>query len=184
PGDFNIIDYNADGIIDDNDVVPYGFTGTPQNTYNATIGAEWKGLSLFVQFYGVNNVTRYVEFPSLHNASNIVYVEGDYWSKYTGTGTPLPRWSVLGSTGGNGTRYQYDGSYVRLKNAELGYTFSGGAINRMGMKSCKLFLNGNNLLLWTKMPDDRESNFATGGNSSNGAYPTMKRFNLGIDINF
>ena len=184
PGDFNIIDYNADGIIDDNDVVPYGYTGTPQNTYNATIGAEWKGLSFFVQFYGVNNVTRYVEFPSLHNASNIVYVEGDYWNKNTGTGTPLPRWSVLGSTGGNGTRYQYDGSYIRLKNAELGYTFSGNVINKMGMRSCKLFLNGNNLLLWTKMPDDRESNFATGGNSSNGAYPTMRRFNLGIDINF
>ncbi|GAB3429569.1 SusC/RagA family TonB-linked outer membrane protein [Niabella aquatica] len=184
-GDYNIIDFNADGIIDDNDVVPYGYTGTPQNTYNATIGAEWKGVSFFVQFYGVNNVTRYVEFPAFIKSANLVFVEGSYWDKNTGQGVPMPYWGGLTyATGWNGTRYQYDGSYIRLKNAEIGYTFSGGFVNRMGMKSCKLFLNGNNLLLWTKMPDDRESNFATGGGSSDGAYPTMKRFNLGIDINF
>ena len=82
--------------------------------------------------------------------------------------------------GGNGTRYLFDGSYTRLKNAEIGYTLSGGVVKKMGIKTCKIYVNGNNLLLWTKMPDDRESNFS--GGSSLGAYPTVRRFNLGIDI--
>ena len=42
----------------------------------------------------------------------------------------------------------------------------------------KIYLNGNNLWVWSKMPDDRESNFAGSGNQ--GAYPTVKRFNLGV----
>ena len=42
--------------------------------------------------------------------------------------------------------------------------------------------DGDNLLLWTDMPDDRESNFSGAGNR--GAYPTVRRFNMGIDLNF
>ncbi len=50
----------------------------------------------------------------------------------------------------------------------------------MGINTCRVFLNGDNLFLWTKMPDDRESNFS--GDSTNGAYPTVRRFNIGVDI--
>lgn len=180
PGDYNIVDFNGDGVIDGNDTAPYGYSGTPQNTYNATLGFDWRGISVFVQFYGVTNVTREVTFPTFHSSSNVAYVEGVYWTKDNGGEIPLPRWSNLEGGGGSGTRYLYDGSYTRLKNAEIGYTFSGNLIKRMGLRTCKIYLNGNNLLLWTKMPDDRESNFS--GGSSFGAYPTLKRFNLGIDI--
>jgi hypothetical protein len=76
----------------------------------------------------------------------------------------------------------YDGSFVRLKNAEISYTFKGDFIKKSGMNAFRIYLNGDNLLLWTKMPDDRESNFGT--SSSSGAYPTVRRFNLGIDITF
>lgn len=180
PGDYNIVDFNSDGIIDGNDVAPYDYAGTPQNTYNATVGFDWKGLSIFVQFYGVTNVTREVTFPTFHSSSNVAYVEGVYWTKGNGGEIPLPRWANLEGGGGSGTRYLFDGSYTRLKNAEIGYTLSGNFIKRLGLRTCKIYLNGNNLLLWTKMPDDRESNFS--GGSSFGAYPTVKRFNLGIDI--
>ena len=74
-----------------------------------------------------------------------------------------------------------DGSYLRLKNVELSYTFQkSNWLKKMGIKNCRIYLNGDNLYMWTKMPDDRESN--TGYSSSDGAYPTMRRFNLGIDI--
>lgn len=179
-GDFNIIDFNGDGIINSLDQAPYQYSGVPQNTYSVSLGMEWKGFSAFMQFYGVNNVTRDITFPTFHSSSHVAYVEGTYWSKDTGGDIPLPRWATL--TGGDaaGTRYLYDGSYLRLKNAEVAYTFSGNWVKSLGVRSLKLYLNGNNLLLWTSMPDDRESNF--GGGSSFGAYPTMKRFNLGIDI--
>ena len=74
----------------------------------------------------------------------------------------------------------YDGSYVRLKNMEIGYTWTKGWVKSLGLNNLKLYVNGNNLLLWTKMPDDRESNFAATGLASQGAYPTMKRINFGV----
>lgn len=80
----------------------------------------------------------------------------------------------------------YDGSYVRLKTAEISYnlTTEHNFIRRMGLQHIRIFLNGHNLLLWSKMPDDRESNYAGTGWASQGAYPTVKRFNLGANITF
>lgn len=184
-GDYNIIDFNADGVIDRFDSAPYEYSGSPRNTYNASLGAEWKNLSVFLQFYGVNNVTRDVTFPTFntYSGSNVAYVEGTYWTKENGGGSvPLPRYSSAIPFGGEGTRYLYDGSYIRLKNAEVAYTLKGNVVQKLGMNACRIYLNGNNLLLWTKMPDDRESNFA--GWSSGGAYPTVRRYNIGLDITF
>ncbi|MES2277250.1 MAG: TonB-dependent receptor [Bacteroidota bacterium] len=184
PGDYNIADFNGDGVIDSKDQAPFGYTGTPQNTYNASIGFEWKRFSFFAQFYGVNNVTRFISFPDFQGKSNVLFVEQPFYFKQDNGGVvPPPRWSVLDGIGGSGTRYAYDGSYVRLKNVEIGYGLPLNLIKKVGMKTCRFFVNGNNLLLWTKMPDDRESNFSSAnGDSSSGAYPTMRRFNLGLDI--
>lgn len=185
PGDYNIIDFNGDGIIDLFDSAPFGYAGNPQNTYNASFGFDYKGWSAFVQFYGVNNVTRSVVFPTFntYSGSNVAFEEGTYWTQENGGGdVPLPRWGTIVPDGGNGTRYLFDGSYLRLKNAEVAYTLSGKATERIGLSACRIFMNGNNLFLWTKMPDDRESNFASG--SSGGAYPTVRRFNIGLDLTF
>jgi TonB-linked SusC/RagA family outer membrane protein len=187
PGNYNIIDYNGDGIIDAKDNIPFGFPSVPQHTFNATFGLDWKGFSAFVQVYGVNNVTRQVVFNSLAGQSHLVYDEGSYWSKDNfNADVPLPRWLTLPSNYNSGNRYMFDGSYLRLKNAEIAYTFNKNQnfIKKIGFESMRVFINGNNLLVWTKMPDDRESNFAGTGWASQGAYPTVKRFNLGTNITF
>lgn len=182
PGDYQIIDFNGDGIITTDDQAPYKYSSIPQNTYSATVGVEWKGFSLSVQFYGVNNVTREVAFPSFYGSTNSLFKEGSFWTSDGSGDIPLPRWSTQQGTGASGTRYYYDGWFLRMKNAELSYTISNGWIRKIGLNRCKIYLNGDNLLLWTDMPDDRESNFSGGGSS--GAYPTVRRFNLGIDLNF
>ncbi|MFV0505725.1 MAG: SusC/RagA family TonB-linked outer membrane protein [Bacteroidales bacterium] len=185
PGDYNIVDFNADGVIDAYDRTPYGYTGVPQNTYSTTVGLDWKGLNVSVQFYGVSNVSREVFFPTFRDKLNVAYVEGDYWTVASGDGVPFPRWNTALANFADGTRYRYDGSYLRLKTAEIGYTFSRGWISRIGMKSCKFYVSGNNLLLWTDMPDDRENNFGSQhGDSRSGAYPTVRRVNFGVDITF
>lgn len=180
PGDYKIIDFNSDGVIDTYDRAPNYYTGVPQNTYNATLGFEWKGFSAFVQFYGVNNVTREVTFPTFANTNVVAYVEGDYWTP-TVDGLPMPRWTTKTDPAASGTRYKYDGSYVRLKNAEVSYRIPNKLTRKIGVNSCRVYVNGDNLWLWTKMPDDREGNLG-GYGSTNGAYPTVRRFNLGIDI--
>lgn len=181
-GDYNIVDFNGDGLIDSFDQAPYGYSGVPQNTYSTTIGADWKGLNFSIQFYGVSNVSRQVLFPTFYESKNNAYVEGSYWTVSEAGDVPLPRWLAIQADEAQGTRYWYDGSYLRLKTAELGYTFTQGWINHIGMNSCKFYVSGNNLFLWTNMPDDRESNFD--GDSRKGAYPTMTRLTFGIDITF
>ncbi|MCF3107712.1 SusC/RagA family TonB-linked outer membrane protein [Niabella sp. CC-SYL272] len=185
PGNLYLVDYNGDGIIDDNDNIPWGYGDWPLNSYNVNFGIDWKGLSLFIQFYAVNDVNRDVAFNSLNNKNLTVYDNGSYWSPSNQDPTqPMPRWSTTPAGYYRGNFNRYDASYIRLKNAEIAYTFTSkwGFIKRTGFDNIRLYLNGNNLVTWTKMPDDREQNI--GGASYQGAYPTMKRFNLGANITF
>ena len=183
PGDYYIVDFDADGVISSNDNVPYGYTGTPQNTYNATIGFEWKGFSCFAQFYGVTNVTRDVTMISLSDPMLAnVYDQGTWWSTdHYNADVLTPRFNSK-PTYYYGTQYLCDGSFIRLKNVEIAYTFNQSWIRKLGVQNLKVFVSGNNLWLWTRMPDDRESNFSSNGGAT-GAYPTVKRINFGVKFN-
>ena len=180
-GDHYIVDFNGDGIVDEtNDQAPYGYTGTPEHTYNATIGWEWKGFSMFAQLYGVTGVTRDVGLTSFNNKLLTVYDNGQWWKPLDNGGeVVMPRFTTQVSYN-DGTQFLFDGSYFRLKNVEIAYTWTKGWIKKLGFSSLKIYLNGNNLLLITKMPDDRESNFGYSGGG--GAYPTVRRYNFGIKL--
>ena len=183
PGDYYIVDFNGDGVVDANDNVPYGYSGSPQNTYNATIGFEYKGFSCFAQFYGVTNVTRDVTMISLSDRMQAnVYDQGTWWSdNHTGAKVLTPRF-ISQPSYYYGTQYLCDGSYIRLKNVEVAYTFNQPWVRKLGIRDLKVFVSGNNLWLWTRMPDDRESNFSSDGGAT-GAYPTVKRINFGVKFN-
>lgn len=186
PGNYYIVDFNGDGIIDSDDSAPYGYSSNPLNTYNVTVGYDWKGFSCFVQFYGVTDVTRDVTLQSFGNKLNTVYDLGSVWSvDNPNAEMTYYHWSTapVSKSGGSfpafGSQYKFDGSYIRLKNIEFAYTWNNKSwISHIGFSSLKVFVNGNNLWLWTRMPDDRESNL--GGASYTGAYPTVKRFNFGV----
>lgn len=180
-GDHYIIDFNGDGKVDAiNDQPPYAYTGNPEHTYNATIGWEWKGFSMFAQLYGVTGVTRDVGLNSFGSQLLTVYDNGTWWNPADGTGeVVIPRFNSQVSYN-EGTQFLYDGSYLRLKNVEVAYTWTKGWIKKLGFTSLKIYLNGNNLFLITKMPDDREGNFGWSG--SGGAYPTVRRYNFGFKL--
>ena len=181
-GDHYIVDFNGDGVVDEtNDQAPYGYTGNPEHTYNATIGWEWKGFSLFAQLYGVTGVTRDVTLNSFPDQLLTVYDTGSWWNPVAGGGdVVVPRFNTQPTAGNNGTQFIFDGSYFRLKNVEVAYTWTKGWIKKLGFTSLKVYLNGNNLFLITKMPDDRESNYQWSG--AGGAYPTVRRYNLGFKL--
>lgn len=183
PGDYYIVDFNGDGVVNQDDSAPIGYTGTPQNTYNATLGFEYKGFSMFAQFYGVTNVTRDVTMISLSDVNQTnVYDQGTWWSlDHANAEVVTPRFSSTPSYY-HGTQYLCDGSYIRLKNIEIAYTWTDGWIKKLGLNDLKFYVSGNNLWLWTRMPDDRESNFSSYGGAT-GAYPTMKRINFGVKFN-
>ena len=181
PGNFNLIDYNGDGIVNSFDNVPYGYPERPQNTYTGSIGLEYKKFSIFAQFYGVNNVTRNLSQTNFNAKLDAVFKQGDYWTASNeNAASPLPRWkSTLYSYG---DFYNYDASYVRLKTAEIAYSLDGPWLKRAGMQTLRLFVNGNNLLFWSKLPDDREANIGSSNYSGQGAYPTVRRINFGLNL--
>ena len=158
--------------------------------YGFGFSARWKSFDFSAFFQGSTNVSNMIQGDMLIPGSgggglgNIYANCDDRWDP----SDPYRQvfWPRL-STNKSSNNMQYstwwlkDVSYLRLKNVELSYTFQkSNWLKKMGIKNCRIYLNGDNLYMWTKMPDDRESN--TGYSSSDGAYPTMRRFNLGIDI--
>jgi len=185
PGYYDLIDFNADGIIKSSqDTPPRGYSEIPQNTLSFTLGANFKALTFMVQFYGVNNANRNIPFNNYYSDTDILYAHvADYWSKDNPDATSfLPRWKTQAENIGD--YYVYDASYLRLRTAEIAYDLNDiGWVKNAGFSNMRLFLNGNNLFFWSKLPDDREQTY-TGGSATDGAYPTQKRINLGIELTF
>lgn len=185
PGYYNIVDFNGDGVIKSaEDVVPWGYSGIPQNTGTLTIGANRKGLGFSVQFYGASNASRVISFNNFQNDTDIVFGHvRDYWSKDNqNAGSFLPRWKTQAENVGH--YYVYDASFLRLRNAEVSYNFEKkGVLAKRNISNMRIFLNATNLFFWSNLPDDREGTY-DGGNATQGAYPTMRRINLGIDFSF
>ena len=190
PGGFLVTDFNGDGIISIEDLVPYGFSPRPQNTYSTSFGVDWRGWSFSGQFYGVSNVTRYVPYNSLGGERNTVFHEGTFWSRDNmNADVPLPHWAVRPNSYMTSTRFVHDASFLRLRQVEIAYRFTPSShpwVAQAGMSSLRVFANGHNLWLWTSMPDDRESNWTAHGTfaASQGAYPTQRRFNFGFRASF
>ena len=120
-----------------------------------------------------------ITLNNFNNNSDVLFEHvRDYWSKDNPDASSyLPRW--MANRGNLGDFYLFDASYLKLRSLELAYTFNtGAATNSTGITNMRIYLQGNDLFFWSKMPDARES----GGSS--GAYPLLKRVNLGIEISF
>ncbi|MCF8379607.1 MAG: SusC/RagA family TonB-linked outer membrane protein [Bacteroidales bacterium] len=187
PGDFRHLDYNADGIIDNNDGTPYGYPQRPQNTYSFRLGAKYKGLEAFVFFYGVFNITRNEGLYDLINESSLVYLErlNEAYSPELGVLDQATYhqlrydWSknTFGQYQGNGS--YMDGAYTRLKNAEIAYSLSQKATQKMNVAGWRFFINGSNLLFWSKQRQDQEV-----GRFERQTFPLGGSFQLGTRITF
>ena len=190
PGDYNIVDFNGDGTITEDDKAPYQYSSTPQNTYSASVGWEWKGFSVFAQFYGVKNVSREVQLISLNNTVQAAFDTGAYWTP-DGTGTlPMPRWGAQANEAANGTRYWYDGSYIRLSYVTVGYDLSRLLSKKCPIKGLKVSATGRNLFLLTKYTgSDPQILAGTGGGTGsagidNYSVPTTRSFNFSLSATF
>ena len=155
PGDVRYVDQNNDGLIDLEDRVVIG-NPNPDFTYAINLRAEYKGWDFNVLFNGVQGVDAF--------NSNIYYLEGldnglNYGSRVTrrwqnpGDITDIPRFR-FGSNVNNeiSSRYVEDASYLRLRNATVGYTFPSDLINKSGkgfVKKLRIYVQGQNLLTLT-----------------------------------
>ncbi|MEX0779723.1 MAG: TonB-dependent receptor [Balneolales bacterium] len=185
PGYYDIVDFNADGVINGNeDRVPMGYSAVPQNSASISLGASYKGLDVMAQFYGTNNANRWVPLSNYASNYDVLFDHvADYWSKDNlNANSYLPRWQT--SAENIGHYHLYDASYIRLRTVDVSYTFGDSDwAQQAGLSNLRVFLTANNLFFWSDLPDDRERTHS-GASATQGAYPTTKRINMGIDITF
>ena len=183
-GYYDVIDFDGDGLYDSNfDNAPFGYPERPQRTWSATFGARYKGWSVSAQLYGTQNANRRFSNNTFTQQTPLIFTQDlDYWTVDTPNNTDTqPAWN---SPGGTNPRDNWlDGSLTRLKAVSVSYDVPSNICKNLGLKKLNLFINGNNLFLWSNLPDDREFNVSSDA-QARGDYPTLKRFNFGFNMNF
>jgi TonB-linked SusC/RagA family outer membrane protein len=197
PGDFIYEDVNGDNIIDENDVRPHFYDATPKMNYGLTLGASWKGFGLSALFQGAALFS--IRLTNVYTTmfwgeANLPAYFLDRWhqedpydpdSPWIAGKWPAMRADQAGLLYIDSDVWRKDCSYIRLKNIELGYTFPQHYSKKFGLDNLRLFVDVNNIYTWADSfikPFDPEK--VAGTYDAGWAYPIMRTFNIGLDINF
>lgn len=186
PGDIKYLDIDGDGEITDKDIKPIGGTYDPQIVYGFGANAAYKGFDLNVFFQGNGKTYRFIGGQNFLPGSGLGNILSNYNDRWTvdnpSQNVFYPRLSD-GPNNNNSkesTWWLRNMSMLRMKDIELGYTLPKRIIANIGVSSLRVYLKGTNLLTFSgfKLWDPEV-------NTSNGAaYPIMKSFAFGLDINF
>ena len=191
PGDIKYKDINGDGQIDQYDKVAIGYTTIPEINYGFGISVGYKGFDASVFFSGVANVTRQIGGSNLYGASSSPQLTGqvfrdvamNHWTvDNPDINAPYPR---LGTTRSNNNvqtsdYWTRDMSFLRLKNAEIGYTFPKKWTKQAKIQALRIYVAGTNLLTFSKFKLwDPELDTAIGAK-----YPITRNISLGLNVNF
>ena len=191
PGDIKYRDINGDGVVNTYDKVAIGYTVVPEINYGFGVSLGYKGFDASVFFSGVGHVTRIITGNNLFGATADIKYEGQIFAdvarnRWTpqnpDTNAPYPRLSLENVTNNQqaSTYWQKDMSFMRLKNAELGYTLPKNLTKKMGLSTTRIYLQGVNLLTFSKFKLwDPELATANGS-----AYPNIKSYSIGLNLNF
>ena len=195
PGDIKYVDMNHDGIIDTNDKVrgvghPYQ---TPEINFGFGFNVEWKGIYASVFFSGVANTSILLASGnSTFWPFNWGVEKGNYRTAFLNRWTTenpsqdvvYPRLHVGYGNSINdepSTWWLRDGSFLRLKNAEIGYVLPEKALRTLKISGLRIYLLGENLCVFDhiKFWDPEQ------GNRNKGvSYPMQHSFTLGVQLDF
>jgi len=189
PGDVIFRDLNGNGQIDDGDRTMIG-NPTPDVTFGANFGANYKqfDMSLFLQGTVGNDIFNATRRHDL-TMSNM---PASYLERWTGPGTSneLPRFTWNDSNG-NWSKisdlYVEDGSYLRVKNVQLGYNLSQGILDKISLSKARIYLSADNLFTLTGYSGfDPEIGSASplSVGVDRGVYPQARSYRIGVSITF
>lgn len=195
PGDIIFKDINKDGVINSDDRT---FIGNPYPDlfFGFNAGISWRNfdINLFFQGQTGNEIYNATKFWLTNSGYN--YNKGtEILERWTGEGTSNtePRVSVVDANQNarGSDRYIEDGSYLRLKNLQIGYTLPSEIAHKAGMKNARVYFSGGNLLTFTKYtgydPEVGVSRAALGDRTigfDEVTYPQNKSFIFGLNLTF
>ncbi|MCK5611850.1 SusC/RagA family TonB-linked outer membrane protein, partial [Candidatus Pacearchaeota archaeon] len=181
----------TDGIINANDKVVIGNTNI-RNTFGGTVTMNYKGFDFRAMVQGV--LGRDIEdgvygTDGLRWGANLVSRFLDRWTP-DNTDTNVPR--VAAGVKYNNSLYVgpslsiavLDGSYLRFKQIEFGYTLPKSVVNRAGFSKVRLYVSGQNLFTFTNFADGYDPEDAVTFNNVNDSYPQAKTIAVGVNLEF
>jgi TonB-linked SusC/RagA family outer membrane protein len=193
PGDPKYKDQNADDNITGADMVDLG-SSQPKFTWGWNTTLEYKGFDLSLYVTGVQgnkvwNMTHWLTIARGADVKNPVGIEAlNYWTP-TNTNTNVASLTSNQTTWSQSTQFLEDGSFIRLSNVTLGYTFPKKILNHK-LGEARIYVSGQNLLLITKYSGIDPALSATPGNTDisqgidNGTYPSTRTITFGIKVGF
>lgn len=197
PGDIKFKDVNGDGVINADDYVFLdGHPRTPEIVYGFGGTVAWKGVDVSVFFSGAARTSIFTVgpsiFPFLRGPGSYNILKEYYDNRWTPDNTDARYPAATPANNSNNFQYSSlylrDGSYLRLKNAEIGYSIPDRMMKKYKLNGLRFFINGTNLLTFDQLKFlDPESNNGTnrGLDADNlGTYPLQRSVNFGVQINF
>ncbi|MDD7885948.1 TonB-dependent receptor [Flavivirga sp. 57AJ16] len=186
PGDLIFVDTNDDGKIDDDDKTNLG-DPIPDATMGLNLSIDYKNFDFSAYaFASVGNeiVRNYERNQNLTNRS--IY----FLNRWTGEGSTNTDPRVTTGANSNGLFSDYfveDGSFIRLQNVQLGYTFSQKALENSKLEKVRLYISASNLFTlteYTGYDPTTSTGDPIGGGIDQGFYPTASTFLLGVNLKF
>ncbi len=188
-GDCVYVDLNGDGMIDSNDRHAIGFTDIPEYTGSVNISLNYKNVDFSMTWIGATHVDRQLgayyrpAFGTGNQSMLNKWVYDNSWTEETAAKATLPRLTFVNNNHNieMSKVWMVDASYVRLKNAEIGYTFKIPGVSQIS--NIRVYASGYNLLTFSKFKaNDPESRGGEWGEFIK--YPMTRVFNFGINVNF
>ena len=195
-GDIKYTDVNGDGVITNADMVPIGYPTSPEIIYGFGVSLGHKGFDFSVFFQGLGREsfwidatsaysTKYNKYgtaPFVNNGQLLKAYSDSHWSEDNRDIYALyPRYSAYENHNNTqvSTWWMRDGSFVRLKQMEFGYTLPQKLTNKIHIDNLRVYFQGNNLLCWSKF---KLWDTELAGEGFN--YPIQRTFNIGVNVTF
>lgn len=186
-GDVKYKDINGDGVIDSFDQIPVGNPRLPEMSFGFGGTVSFKGFDASLYFTGAANTSVFLSGFSMwpfYDGLGVNNVLTEYYNNRWTPSNPNALYPAIDVGNNpnnyvNSTLWMRNGNYLRLRNAEIGYTIPKRLSNRIGMGNLRFFVNAVNLVTWDHIKIiDPESNDGTGG------YPLQRSLNAGLQIDF
>ena len=195
-GDIKYTDVNGDGVITNADMVPIGYPTSPEIIYGFGVSLGHKGFDFSVFFQGLGRESFWIDASSAYNTSQNRYgtapfvnngqllkaYSDSHWSEDNRDIYALyPRYSAYENKNNTqvSTWWMRDGSFLRLKQMEFGYTLPQKLTNKIHIDNLRVYFQGNNLLCWSKFKLWDPELAGEGFN-----YPIQRTFNIGVNVTF
>jgi TonB-linked SusC/RagA family outer membrane protein len=202
PGDVKFWDYNGDGRITDEDQIIIGRGVMPKLMYGLNGSFSWKGFDLNMLWQGAGlydfNLGSAPDYrlvfyagntPMMHMLTDSYVPEGNPWLPANTTNAKYPLYRTddynrSHRSFGSSDFWLINGSYIRLKALEFGYTIPKSVVGRLGIEQFKIYLSGYNLLTFSALDFIDPEVDTSPARVMGDYYPPVGTYNLGVLIQF